>query len=55
MTSLIPAHTREAKIFARAEWIWPDDPRWDLHNCFVLFRRDLTLARVPRRVSELPP
>ena len=49
MNSLIPARTREAKIFARAEWIWPDDPRWDLHNCFVLFRRELTLARVPRQ------
>ena len=41
--------SREEKIFGRAEWIWPDDPRWDLHNCYVLFRREFTLDRVPRR------
>ena len=48
MTSLLPANSPEARIFARAEWIWPDDFRWDLHNGFVLFRRDFTLERVPR-------
>src|ERR1019366_6736924 len=48
MTSLLPANSPEARIFARAEWIWPDDFRWDLHNGFVLFRRDFTLEPVPR-------
>lgn len=42
-----PASSREAKIFGRAEWIWPDDFRWDLHNLYVLFRRDFSLDRVP--------
>jgi alpha-L-rhamnosidase len=49
MTSLLPANSPEARIFTRAEWIWPDDFRWDLHNGFVLFRQDFTLDRVPRR------
>ncbi len=49
MTSLLPAHNPAARIFARAEWIWPDEFRWDLHNGFALFRRDFTLDRVPRR------
>ncbi|MDB6094922.1 MAG: alpha-L-rhamnosidase [Verrucomicrobia bacterium] len=39
----------EDKIFARAEWIWPYDHRWDLHNAYALFRRDFTLLRVPHR------
>ncbi len=34
--------------FGTAQWIWPQDHRWDLHNAFVLFRRTFTLARVPR-------
>ena len=49
MTRPPSATPREDRIFARAEWIWPDDFRWDLHNCYVLFRRELTLDRVPRR------
>jgi alpha-L-rhamnosidase len=49
MKSLLPANTPEARIFARAQWIWPDEFRWDLFNGFVLFRRDFTLDRVPRR------
>ena len=49
MTSLLPASNPAARTFARAEWIWPDEFRWDLHNGFVLFRRDFTLDRVPRR------
>ena len=40
---------REDRIFARSQWIWPYDHRWDLHNAYVLFRRDFTLVRVPRR------
>ncbi|MBK8858524.1 MAG: alpha-L-rhamnosidase N-terminal domain-containing protein [Opitutaceae bacterium] len=40
--------TDPARIFARSEWIWPYDLRWDLHNAYALFRRDFTLDRVPR-------
>ena len=43
------ALTREDRIFARAQWIWPYDHRWDLHNAFALFRRDFALDRVPRK------
>jgi len=49
MTRPTPSSSREKKIFSRAQWIWPDDFRWDLHNCYVLFRREFTLDRVPRR------
>lgn len=49
MTRPTVAPSRAEKIFGRAEWIWPDDFRWDLHNSYVLFRRDFTLDRVPRR------
>jgi alpha-L-rhamnosidase len=42
------APTREDRIFARAQWIWPYDHRWDLHNAFALFRRDFVLDRVPK-------
>lgn len=49
MKSLLPANTPAARIFSRAEWIWPDDNRWDLHNNFTLFRHAFTLERVPRR------
>ncbi|MFZ9682652.1 MAG: alpha-L-rhamnosidase N-terminal domain-containing protein, partial [Cephaloticoccus sp.] len=41
--------TKPASPFGSAQWIWPEDHRWDLHNAFVLFRRDLTLDRGPRR------
>ena len=43
--------TREDKIFARAQWIWPYDHRFDLYNSFALFRRDFTLEAAPRRAS----
>ena len=33
--------------FGQAQWIWPEDHRWDLHNSFVLFRQELSLARQP--------
>ncbi len=49
MTRSTPSPSREEKIFGRAQWIWPDDFRWDLHNCYVLFRREFTLDHVPRR------
>ena len=49
MTRPTPSSSREEKIFGRAQWIWPDDFRWDLHNCYVLFRREFTLDRVPHR------
>lgn len=35
--------------FGSAQWIWPQDHRWDLHNAYVLFRHACTLDRVPRR------
>lgn len=41
--------TLEDRIFGRSLWIWPYDNRWDLHNAYVLFRRDFTLDRVPRK------
>ncbi len=49
MSSLLAANPSAARIFDRAEWIWPDDPRWDLHNSYVLFRHAFTLERVPKR------
>ncbi len=44
-----PSVPREAQIFDCSEWIWPQDPRGDLQNAYVLFRRDFSLERVPRR------
>ena len=35
--------------FGSAQWIWPEDHRWDLHNSFVLFRHAFTLERVLKR------
>lgn len=35
--------------FGRAQWIWPHDHRWDLHNAYVLFRHECSLDRVPTR------
>ncbi|MCC6415940.1 MAG: alpha-L-rhamnosidase N-terminal domain-containing protein [Opitutaceae bacterium] len=35
--------------FGSAQWIWPEDHRWDLHNSYALFRRVFTLGRSPQR------
>lgn len=35
--------------FGSAQWIWPEDHRWDLHNSFVLFRHAFTLERALKR------
>lgn len=40
---------REERIFGRAQWIWPYDHRWDLHNAYALFRHRFPLDRVPVR------
>ena len=34
-------------ILQRARWIWPDNPHWDLHNCYALFRKNFLLKEVP--------
>ncbi|MEO6875875.1 MAG: alpha-L-rhamnosidase N-terminal domain-containing protein, partial [Opitutaceae bacterium] len=49
MTRRNPAISPEERIFGQAEWIWPEDLRSDLVNCYALFRRDFTLDRVPQR------
>lgn len=47
MKTAVPS--REQQRFARSHWLWPHDPRWDLHNSYALFRRAFALDRVPRR------
>ncbi len=37
------------RIFADAQWIWPYDHRWDIHNAYALFRTRFELDRVPRK------
>ena len=32
-----------------AFWIWPDNPSWDLHNGYALFRKEIDLPSVPSR------
>ena len=44
-----PAFINHAKVFGSAQWIWPLDHRWDLHNAYVLFRHEFELARVPKK------
>lgn len=39
----------EENIFGQAQWIWPDNPHWDLFNCYALFRTAFTLGSLPRR------
>jgi len=38
-----------AKVFGSAQWIWPLDHRWDLHNAYVLFRHQFELTHVPKK------
>ncbi len=38
-----------AGIFAKAQWIWPENPHWDLFNGYALFRFAFTLRRPLRR------
>lgn len=35
--------------FVRSKWIWPDMPNWDIYNSYALFRREFSIAAVPRR------
>ncbi len=35
-------------IFRNSSWIWANQPHWDLNNGYVLFRKSVTLDRVPR-------
>lgn len=37
------------KILTQARWIWPDNPHWDLHNCYAQFRKSFDLETVPGR------
>ncbi len=39
----------ESSHFKDSHWIWPDNPSWDLHNGYALFRKTFDLAKVPRR------
>lgn len=34
-------------ILKDAQWIWPESPHWDIHNCYSLFRRKFELKSVP--------
>jgi len=35
--------------FSDSHWIWPDDPHWDLHNGYAIFRKAFNLEKVPAR------
>lgn len=35
--------------FEGAVWIWPQSCNWDLLNCYALFRKDFSLARLPKQ------
>lgn len=35
-------------ILKQAQWIWPDSPFWDMHNCYAQFRKSFRLASVPK-------
>ncbi len=43
------ASTDAPSIIKRAQWIWAENHQWDLYNCFALFRKSFTVARIPRR------
>ncbi len=38
-------------VLGEAAWIWPDNPSWDLYNCYALFRAAVDVPAVPRRVT----
>ena len=40
---------QQQRIFEKAKWIWPDNPHWDLHNCYALFRKTFSLGKIPAR------
>lgn len=41
--------TPASNAFARAQWIWPESPNWDIHNGYALFRTGIKIAAVPKR------
>ncbi len=36
-------------VLRAASWIWPDNPWWDLYNCFAQFRKVFVLSAVPKK------
>ena len=56
MKSTSPASSTPSDLpdrLARAFWIWPDSPNWDIHNSYALFRKTFALGSVPARASLL--
>ncbi|MDR1280362.1 MAG: hypothetical protein LBK99_06025 [Opitutaceae bacterium] len=43
--------SREADIFGRSCWIWPENHQWDIRNGYALFRKAFEL---PARSGSLP-
>ncbi len=43
-----PSPIHHVNTFGAAQWIWPLDHRWDLHNAYVLFRHEVKLNRAPK-------
>ena len=41
--------TPTPEILKNARWIWPDDPHWDMHNCYALFRKSFDMELVPEK------
>lgn len=39
----------ETGIFEGSLWIWPESHNWDLYNGYALFRKELSLKKVPTR------
>lgn len=35
--------------FGDALWMWPENLRWDLHNCYAQFRKIFEISRVPKK------
>ena len=36
-------------VLKRAEWIWPEEFFWDIHNCYALFRKPFDLPSTPKK------
>ncbi|MDQ8192940.1 family 78 glycoside hydrolase catalytic domain [Coraliomargarita sp. SDUM461004] len=36
-------------ILKKAQWIWPESPSWNLHNCYALFRKSFDLKSLPEK------
>ncbi len=39
----------EERIFGESGWIWPVNHHWDIVNGYALFRKTLTLSKVPEK------